>query len=133
MRISEKPTRFVSNLAVPGLYFYDNSVIEIAKKVRPSNRGELEITSINQIYLSHGKLTVNVLERGTAWLDTGTFEDLHAASSFIQIVEQRQGYKIACLEEIGWRNEWISSNQLLESIKKYGRAPYASYLNDLLA
>lgn len=131
--IIEKPGSFVSNLAVPGLYFYDNSVIEIAKNVRPSNRGELEITSINQIYLSNGKLTVSILDRGTAWLDTGTFEDLHAASSFIQVVEQRQGYKIACLEEIAWYNKWISSTQLLESIKKYGQAPYANYLNDLLA
>jgi glucose-1-phosphate thymidylyltransferase len=133
LSIQEKPTNPKSSYAVPGLYFYDNSVIEIAKLVKPSNRGELEITSINQEYLESGKLHATVLERGTAWLDTGTFESLNAASSFVQIIEDRQGQKISCLEEIAWRNGWISDSDLLKRSDEYKSSPFADYLRGLLS
>jgi len=128
--LEEKPKLPKSNFAVPGLYFYDNQVLEIAKGVKPSSRGELEITSINSEYLSRGDLHVQVLPRGTAWLDTGTPENLLAAASYVKIIEERQGYKIACLEEIAWRNGWISEAELLIGSKK-GSAYYA-YLSSLL-
>jgi glucose-1-phosphate thymidylyltransferase len=128
--LDEKPKLPKSNFAVPGLYFYDNQVLEIAKEVKPSSRGELEITSINSEYLSRGELHVQVLPRGTAWLDTGTPENLLAAASYVKIIEERQGYKIACLEEIAWRNGWISEAELLAGSKK-GSA-YYTYLNSLL-
>jgi len=130
--LEEKPKKPKSRYAIPGLYFYDNSVLGYAELVKPSERGELEITSLNQIYLEKGKLTTTILERGTAWLDTGTFDSLHAASSFIKTIEDRQGFKIACLEEIGWRNGWISDSELINAAKNYKSAPYGQYLVDLL-
>lgn len=133
LSIQEKPTIPKSSYAVPGLYFYDNSVVEIAKSVKPSNRGELEITSINQKYLESGKLHATVLERGTAWLDTGTFESLNAASSFVQIIEDRQGQKISCLEEIAWRNGWIGDSDLLKRADEYKSSPFSDYLRGLLS
>jgi glucose-1-phosphate thymidylyltransferase len=133
LSIEEKPEFPKSSYAIPGLYFYDNQVIEIAKNVKPSLRGEIEITSINQSYLDLGKLNTKVLERGTAWLDTGTFESLNAASAFIQIIEERQGQKISCLEEIAWRNGWISDSQLHSLAHKYGSSPFAKYLLEILS
>jgi glucose-1-phosphate thymidylyltransferase len=130
--LEEKPERPKSRYAVPGLYFYDNSVVELADSVRPSSRGELEITTLNQLYLELGKLNTTVLERGTAWLDTGTFDSLHAASSFIKALEDRQGFKVACLEEIGWRNKWISDEELMSAAIGYRTSPYGNYLRDLL-
>jgi glucose-1-phosphate thymidylyltransferase len=130
--LEEKPVKPKSSYAVPGLYFYDENVVRIAQKVKPSIRGELEITSVNQSYLESGDLKVSVLERGTAWLDTGTFESLSAASSFIQVIEERQGQKISCLEEIAWRNGWISDSELQNQAKNYGSSPYSKYLYSLL-
>ena len=126
--IKEKPNDPKSNFAVPGLYFYDNQVVGIAKGVKPSTRGELEITAINEHYLKAGQLTTRVLERGTTWLDTGTIQTLYAASSYVQIIEERQGSKISCLEEIAWRNEWISNSQLRELALGFGNNPYGTYL-----
>ena len=130
--IEEKPSHPKSTYAVPGLYFYDESVVDIAKSIKPSSRGELEITSVNQSYLDRGDLNITVLDRGTAWLDTGTFESFHAAASYVKIVEERQGSKIACLEEIAWRNNWINDDQLLKLAARYQSNPYATYLNQLL-
>lgn len=132
LSIEEKPSLPKSKYAIPGLYFYDNTVIELAKEVKPSKRGELEISSLNQRYLEMGTLTVTVLERGTAWLDTGTFESLYAASSFIKAIEDRQGFKVACLEEIGWRNNWISDSHLLLAAKSYKDTVYSNYLWNLI-
>jgi glucose-1-phosphate thymidylyltransferase len=126
--IEEKPENPKSNYAIPGLYFYDNDVIEIAKNLEPSDRGELEITDINNIYLKDKKLYVSVLERGTAWLDTGTFESLMQAGQFVQVIEDRQGLKIGCLEEISYRNKWITRDHLLDSAKKYEKNSYGTYL-----
>jgi glucose-1-phosphate thymidylyltransferase len=131
--LEEKPANPKSSYAVPGLYFYDNSVIEVAKSVKPSTRGELEITSVNQAYLEKGLLNITVLERGMAWLDTGTFESLNAASAFIQIIEERQGQKVSCLEEIAWRNGWITDSDLLARADEYKSSPFAGYLRSLLA
>ena len=130
--IEEKPKNPKSNLAVPGLYFYNNQVIEIAKSLKPSFRGELEITAINQKYLELNELTVTVLERGTAWLDTGTFENLHSASTYVKIVEERQGNKIACLEEISFRNQWIDFETLEKIIKSHPQIEYQNYLESVL-
>jgi len=131
--IEEKPNNPKSNFAVPGLYFYDNQVVGIAKGVKPSARGELEITAINDHYLKAGQLTTIVLERGTTWLDTGTIQTLHAASSYVQIIEERQGSKISCLEEISWRNGWISNSKVQELASVFGNNPYGAYLLSLIS
>lgn len=130
--LEEKPQKPKSNFAVPGLYFYDNQVVEIAKTLKPSNRGELEVTAINQEYLKQSQLSVTVLERGTAWLDTGTFESMSDASNFIQILEQRQGLKVSCLEEIAWRNGWLTDEELLLRAHEYKTSPFSDYLRGLL-
>lgn len=130
--IEEKPKRPKSPYAVPGLYFYDENVVELAKQVKPSDRGELEITSINELYLQQGLLNVTLLERGTAWLDTGTFESMNAAANFIQIIEERQGMKVSCLEEVSWRMGWISDEQLLTLAGEYKSSPHAGYLKGLI-
>jgi glucose-1-phosphate thymidylyltransferase len=129
--IEEKPLKPKSRYAVPGIYFYDNQVVEIAKNTVPSSRGELEITSINSHYLSLGLLKVKVMERGTAWLDTGTFENLNAASNFVKIVEERQGLKIACLEEIAYRNKWISRDDLERLSLGYRDSSFSRYLSEI--
>jgi glucose-1-phosphate thymidylyltransferase len=133
LSIEEKPARPRSSYAVPGLYFYDNDVVQIAKDLTPSDRGELEITGVNNAYLERGTLTVTVLERGTAWLDTGTFEGLMDASQFVHVVEQRQGQKIGCVEEISWRNGWITDDQLSALADELAKSGYGEYLHGLVA
>ena len=131
--IEEKPERPKSSYAVPGLYFYDNSVVEIARTLEPSARGELEITGVNNAYLERDTLTVTVLERGTAWLDTGTFEGLMDASQFVHVVEARQGHKVGCVEEVAWRNGWLDDAQLERLAKDLEKSGYGDYLAGLLA
>ena len=130
--IEEKPTNPKSNYAVPGLYFYDNSVVEIAKNLQPSARGEYEITDINAEYLKRGQLKVAVLDRGTAWLDTGTFTSLMQAGQFVQVIEERQGLKVGCIEEVAYKNGFISSDELKQIATPLVKSGYGTYLMNLI-
>lgn len=130
--IEEKPVAPRSNYAVPGLYFYDSDVVEIAKSVQPSARGELEITAVNNAYLDRGRLSVRVLPEGTAWLDSGTFTSLHDAASYVRVIEERQGTKVGCPEEIAWRHGWLSDEELAHRATRLEKSGYGSYLQGLL-
>jgi glucose-1-phosphate thymidylyltransferase len=130
--IEEKPIHPKSNYAVPGLYFYDNDVANIAKNIKPSPRGELEITDVNRVYLEKNKLKVGVLQRGTAWLDTGTFSSLMQAGQFVQVIEERQGLKVGCIEEIAYKNGWISKEELKQQADKLLKSGYGQYLHNLI-
>ena len=132
LSIEEKPVKPKSNYAVPGLYFYDNRVVEIAKNIKPSPRGEYEITDVNRTYLEEGTLDVGVMGRGTAWLDTGTFESLNDASEFVRVIEKRQGYKVGCIEEIAWRMGYMSDDDLRKIAEPLIKSGYGKYLLNLL-
>ena len=131
LSLEEKPAQPKSNYAIPGVYFYDKDVVELARNLKPSARGELEITDLNRLYLNQGNLKVELLGRGTAWLDTGTHSSLLEAGQFVQVIEQRQGLKIACLEEIAYRKGWIDKAKLQANISKLGKSAYADYLRTL--
>ena len=129
--LEEKPLKPKSTFAIPGLYFYDNNVVELAKKVKPSERGEKEITTLNEMYLQKGLLHVGVLERGVTWLDTGTVDSMDAATEFVRVIEKRNNTKIACLEEIAYLHGFINKEQLLKSAEKYGKSGYGQYINKI--
>lgn len=131
LSIEEKPVNPKSNYAVPGLYFYDNSVVEIAKNIQPSTRGEYEITDVNRVYLETGRLKVGVMDRGTAWLDTGTFDSLSDASEFVRVIEKRQGQKIGCIEEVAYRMGFLNRGELMDIADKYAKSGYGQYLKKL--
>jgi glucose-1-phosphate thymidylyltransferase len=133
LSLEEKPVKPKSSYAIPGIYFYDRDVVSIARSLKPSARGELEITDLNRLYLEAGKLHVEVLGRGTAWLDTGTHDSLLDAAQFVSVIENRQGLKIACLEEIAFRQAWIDRSGLEANIKKLGKSNYGAYLRKVLA
>ena len=131
--LKEKPKKFISDLAITGLYFFDKKVIEYAKKLKPSIRNELEITDLLKVYLKKKKLTSDILGRGGAWLDTGSIEDFYKTSAFVSAIENRQGFKIACLEEIAFNNKWIGKKNILEAIQFYGKCDYTNYLKKLIS
>ena len=131
-QIKEKPNKFVSDLAITGLYFFDNKVIDFSKKLRPSKRGEIEITDLLNLYKSKKKLKADIIGRGGAWLDTGSIEDFYKTSAFVSSIENRQGLKIACLEEIALSNKWINNKDIINAIKFYGKCDYSIYLKNLL-
>ena len=133
LSLEEKPAQPKSNYAIPGIYYYDRDVVKFARSLKPSKRGELEITDLNRLYLEAGKLHVELLGRGTAWLDTGTHDSLIDAAQFVNVIENRQGLKIACLEEIAWRQGWIDQAQLEAQIKRLGKSSYGGYLKRLLS
>ena len=130
--IKEKPKKYISDLAVTGLYFFDNKVVNYAKKLKPSKRGEIEIVDLLNIYKKSNKLSANLLGRGGAWLDTGSIEDFYKTSAFVSAIENRQGFKIACLEEIAFNNKWIQKKEIINSIKFYGKCNYSNYLTKLI-
>ena len=132
LSIEEKPEKPKSSYAVPGLYFYESSVVDVARSIRPSARGELEITAVNEHYLRQGRLTVTVLDRGTAWLDTGTFASLRQATEFVSVVEERQGLKIGCIEEVAWRQGWLDDDGLRRAAEPLAKSGYGDYLLGLL-
>jgi len=131
--IKEKPKKFISNNAITGLYFFDNKVVEYAKRLTPSKRGELEITDLLKKYLKDGKLSAEILGRGSAWLDTGSIESFHKTSNFVSSIQNQQGFKIACIEEIAYLNKWIGVNEIKNSIKFYGKCEYSKYLSKIIS
>ena len=133
LSIKEKPKKFLSDLAITGLYFFDNKVVELAKKLKPSKRGEVEIVDLLNFYKSKRQLSADIIGRGGAWLDTGSIEDFYKTSTFVSAIENRQGFKIACLEEIAFNNKWIGKKEILESIQFYGKCDYTNYIKKLIS